>query len=119
MATTTHILLRCYRLVNSTDAFTGALSRVSGANVGKYAIQQGNLALSANYTIYFTNGILFTINPKGISVTMISTSKVSGSGYPPFSWSNIDYTISPQLVAPDAMSGALGCVAGQRWAATP
>ena len=97
----------------STDAFTGALSRVSGANVGTYAIQQGNLALSANYTIFFTNGILFTINPKGISVTMISTSKVYGSGDPPFSRSNIDYTISPQLVAPDAMSGALGRAAGQ------
>ena len=56
---------------------------------------------------------MFTINPKGISVTMISTSKVYGSGDPPFSRSNIDYTISPQLVAPDAMSGALGRAAGQ------
>jgi len=97
----------------SNDAFTGALSRASGANVGTYAILPGTLALSANYTIYFTNGILFTILPKGISVTMISTNKVYGSSDPPFNRSNIDYTISPQLVSGDAMSGALGRAAGQ------
>ena len=97
----------------STDAFTGALSRVSGQNVGTYAIQQGTLALSANYALFFTNGILFTINQKGISVTMYSQNKVYGSADPPFNRSNIDYTISPQLVSGDAMTGALGRAAGQ------
>lgn len=105
----------------STDAFTGFMTRAGAPggtpplseNVGTYAIQQGTLALSANYTIFFTNGILFTINQKGISVTMFSQNKVYGSADPPFNRSNIDYTISPQLVSGEAMTGALGRAAGQ------
>ena len=46
-----------------STAFTGALSRVTGENVGTYAITQGNLS-SANYAITFTSDVLFTIVPK-------------------------------------------------------
>ena len=35
------------------DAFTGALSRVLGQNVGNYAISQGSLDLGTNYTIIY------------------------------------------------------------------
>ncbi len=34
-----------------TDAFTGSLSRAVGENAGTYAIGQGTLALSNNYTL--------------------------------------------------------------------
>src|SRR5439155_18649234 len=34
-----------------SDAFTGALTRAAGENVGTYAIQQGTLALSGNYQL--------------------------------------------------------------------
>ncbi|MDQ0966917.1 gliding motility-associated-like protein [Flavobacterium sp. W4I14] len=37
-----------------TDAFTGALSRVAGETAGDYAIQQGTIALSSNYTVNYT-----------------------------------------------------------------
>jgi hypothetical protein len=37
----------------SSDAFTGALSRISGELVGTYAIQQGNLALNNDYILTY------------------------------------------------------------------
>ncbi len=42
------------------DAFTGALSREAGEDVGDYAILQGTLALSANYDMSY-EGNTFTI----------------------------------------------------------
>ncbi len=39
----------------SGDSFTGALSRVSGENVGLYAITQGTLTAGGNYTISFVS----------------------------------------------------------------
>src|SRR5690606_27050435 len=41
-----------------TDEFTGALTREVGENVGSYAITQGNLSISDNYTVAFTVGTL-------------------------------------------------------------
>lgn len=40
------------------DAFTGALIRAAGEGAGSYAIEQGTLALSANYTLTFVAGRL-------------------------------------------------------------
>lgn len=40
------------------DGFTGAIARAPGEDVGLYAIQQGNLALSDNYTLTFVDGQL-------------------------------------------------------------
>ena len=54
-----------------TDALTGALTRSSGEDVGTYAITQGTLAASDNYTIAFT-GASLTITPlTGVIVTII------------------------------------------------
>ena len=46
----------------SGDAFTGSLTRVPGEIVGSYAIQQGTLALSGNYTLAFI-GANLTVTP--------------------------------------------------------
>ena len=43
-----------------SDSFTGALTRTAGEDVGSYAITQGSLALSGNYTLDFT-AAAFTI----------------------------------------------------------
>jgi hypothetical protein len=108
-----------YSITNSLvppDAFVGKLSRVTGAgseNVGSYAILQGTLALTTNYTIDFASGHTFAITPLGINVTMMPESKVYGSPDPGFNRSNVDYTISPQLVGTDAISGALSRTAGE------
>lgn len=40
------------------DAFTGELNRVTGENVGRYAIQQNKLTAGSNYTLAFTGAEL-------------------------------------------------------------
>lgn len=54
----------------SGDAFTGALSRVSGENVGPHAIIQGTLALNANYILTYY-GANLTITRQTIYLTII------------------------------------------------
>jgi hypothetical protein len=102
-----------------SDQPSGQLTRDSGEAAGTYAIQQGTLVLNANYTIYFTNGVLFTINKKPISVTMANATKVYNNippnqgGDPPLNRIGVDYTIAPQLNGSDQMSGSLQRAAGE------
>jgi hypothetical protein len=56
------------------DSFAGALSRVSGENVGTYKILLGTLKLNSNYILSVTSGVLFTIVP-----TTLTISKNSGT----------------------------------------
>ena len=52
----------------SSDGFSGALTRAAGEAVGTYAIQQGTLALSTNYTCHYV-GANLTITARPITVT--------------------------------------------------
>ncbi len=63
----------------SGDSFSGALSRVAGEDVASYDITQGDLALSANYTLTFVENVKFAITKKAASVTPIANSKVYGA----------------------------------------
>jgi hypothetical protein len=56
----------------SPDAFSGALTRAAGENVGPYAIGQGTLSLSANYSINYT-GANFSILSDTTSLTFKGT----------------------------------------------
>lgn len=58
-----------------SDAFTGALVRVSGESVGSYAIQQGTLAAGANYALTYTGADL-SITPKMLTVAATGINKV-------------------------------------------
>jgi gliding motility-associated-like protein len=58
-----------------TDAFTGALSRVAGENVGTYAINQNTLALNTNYTLTYVSANL-TITKAALTITANNQSKV-------------------------------------------
>ncbi len=58
-----------------SDTFTGSLARVAGENVGTYAITQGNLALSSNYTLTYVSANLTTI-ARPITVTAVTDAKV-------------------------------------------
>ncbi len=51
-----------------TDAFTGALAREAGENVGTRAITQGTLALGTNYDLTYV-GANLTITERAITVT--------------------------------------------------
>ncbi len=90
------------------DTWTDSLSRVAGANVGEYTINQGTLGINpggANYTITYIEAIL-TITAKDLTVTAHAKSKTYGDDDPP-----LTYT-ADGLVGSDAVSGNLTRVAG-------
>src|SRR5262249_10404402 len=67
-------------LVNG-DTFSGGLTRAAGAGVGSYAIQQGTLALSNDYSLSYVGADL-TVTPKAASVTPNPAGKTYGDGDP-------------------------------------
>ena len=86
-------------------SFTGALSRVGGANVGEYAITIGDLSAGSNYAITLVPAN-FSITPKGITVTADSgQSKVFGASEPTLTY------LSSDPAAP--FTGALHRIAGE------
>ncbi|QKJ31112.1 gliding motility-associated C-terminal domain-containing protein [Mucilaginibacter mali] len=89
-----------------SDAFTGALTRDAGENVGPYAIKQGTLALSSNYVLNYT-GANLTIGTKAITVTAALKSKTYGDVDPALTYTNT------ALVGSDAFTGALTRDAGE------
>ncbi len=60
---------------------TGALTRVAGENVGTYAIQQGNVSLSANYNVTYVGADL-TVTQAAATVTADAQSKTYGGSDP-------------------------------------
>jgi hypothetical protein len=92
----------------SGDSFTGSLTRVSGENIGNYAINQGSLSAGSKYLITYA-GANFTITAKPITVTATpSQTKVYGTTDPVFA-----YTVSPSLVSGDSFTGSLTRAAGE------
>ncbi|HEX7653093.1 MAG TPA: MBG domain-containing protein, partial [Verrucomicrobiae bacterium] len=59
------------------DSFSGALTRVAGETVGDYAIGQGTLALSANYSLNYI-GANLTVDPAALTITASNISKSYG-----------------------------------------
>ncbi len=94
-------------LVNG-DLFSGALGTAADAtsNVGFYAITQGTLAASPNYTLTYVPGTL-AVTARPLTVTAEDASRVYGGANPAFT-----YTIGGDgLVNGDTLSGALATVA--------
>ncbi|WP_316828318.1 MBG domain-containing protein, partial [Pedobacter miscanthi] len=89
------------------DSFTGSLTRVVGENVGTYAVNQGTLALNANYTLTYV-GANLTIGAKTITVTAVAKSKTYGDADPA-----LTYTFAPALQTGDSFSGSLTRAAGE------
>ncbi|MGN8056233.1 MBG domain-containing protein [Pedobacter sp. 22163] len=89
------------------DSFTGSLSRAVGENTGTYAINQGTLVLSSNYSITFSSADL-TIGKKTVTVTAAAKSKIYGDADPA-----LTYTFAPALVTGDSFSGSLSRSAGE------
>jgi hypothetical protein len=88
------------------DSITGDLVRVSGENVGTFAISRGAVSAGSNYTISFTGADL-TITPKTLTVTADAKSKVYDSVDPA-----LTYTQSG-LKSGDRITGELARVAGE------
>ncbi len=102
--------------VVSGDSFTGTLSRVAGETVvgSPYAINQGTLALNANYTLTFL-GANLTITARPITVTADPKTKQYGAADPALTFS----VTSGSLVSGDSFTGALTRVAGETVAESP
>jgi len=99
-----------------SDAFTGALTRVSGESVANspYAIQQGTLALDGNYTLSYV-GANLTITARDIEVTADAKTKTYGDADPALTYS----ITSGSLAFSDAFTGALTRVSGESVANSP
>lgn len=90
------------------DNFSGALTRVSGEDVGLYQIEQGNLALSSNYNITYVPAN-FEITPKSITVVANSMqNKFYGDADP-----TLTYWLMGTLESGDSFTGALSRAAGE------
>jgi len=89
------------------DDFTGSLNRDAGSNVGSYAINRGDLALSANYNLtYF--GANLTITAKPITITPDADQiKVYGQADPILAYTNT------ALEGIDSLTGALNRADGE------
>jgi hypothetical protein len=72
------------------DNFTGSLTRVAGTGAGTYAIQQGTVALSTNYTLSYV-GANLTIN--GIAID----ASASGNPVPTGSPATLYATVTPAV----------------------
>ncbi|THU31526.1 T9SS type A sorting domain-containing protein [Niastella caeni] len=85
-----------------SDAFSGALTRNAGEDVGDYDILQGTLALNGNYNLSYVSADL-TIGQRAITVTADAKNKTYGDGDPAFTYNITEGS----LAFSDAFSGAL------------
>jgi hypothetical protein len=92
----------------NNDNFSGTLSRVSGENVGLYAIEQGTLTAGANYNLSFISSD-FNITAKDIIISADANQlKVYGESDPSFT-----YTITGTIEDGDSFTGELTREAGE------
>lgn len=95
-------------LVNG-DALSGALATVAGSasNVGSYAITQGTLASSANYTLTYVGSGL-TVAPRPLTVIADDQTRAAGLPNPA-----LTYALGGRgLVNGDTLTGVLATSAG-------
>ncbi|MFC3607738.1 MBG domain-containing protein, partial [Stutzerimonas tarimensis] len=83
------------------DTLNGTLTRAGGENVGSYVIDASGLA-NGNYLVTAHNGTL-TIDPRAITVTADSLSKIYGSSDPALTWQ----VTQGNLIGNDVLNGAL------------
>jgi len=96
-----------------SDAFSGSLTRTSGENVGAYAINQGSVALSANYIITYVSANL-TVNTRAITVTAAAKTKVYGAADPGLTYSVTSGTVKTGDTFSGSLSRAVGESIGNR-----
>ena len=87
------------------DILGGSLQRSLGENVGTYEIT--STFVHPNYAISFTSAS-FTITPKPITITIAEKSKVYGEVDPV-----LEYTISPELIPDDVLTGIVSRSVGE------
>uniref|UniRef100_UPI0039AF109A MBG domain-containing protein n=1 Tax=Myroides odoratus TaxID=256 RepID=UPI0039AF109A len=89
---------------------TGSLSRIAGESVNTYAINQGTLEASANYTLAF-NPADFTITPALLTLTAEAKTKVYGDADPALTYTVSGLKNNDQITA--ILTGNLARIAGE------
>jgi len=100
----------------AASVLTGALARAAGEDVGTYAITQGTLAASPNYTIDFT-GATLAITPAPLDVAANPQTKVYGNPDPVLTFAASGFRRGD--TAASVLSGALSRVPGETVAGGP
>jgi hypothetical protein len=95
-----------------SDSFSGSLVRITGENVGAYAIAQGTLTAGSNYTLSFV-GASLTIAPKPASITPNPATKVYGSADPVLTGTLTGF------LAVDSVTATYGRTAGETVGGSP
>jgi filamentous hemagglutinin family protein len=99
-----------FRLSDTVAVVTGVLTRDPGENVGSYAITQGTLSASPNYTIRFA-GAQFQISPASLSVAALNQARLYGDPDPILGFTTIGLVNGD--TAASALTGALARAAGE------
>jgi len=95
----------------ATHVITGQLARQAGESVGTYAINQGSLAVSANYTLVY-EGADFTISPIELVIyPQQNQAKVYGTADPVLTFTAVGLSNGDTLAM--ALRGALGRSTGE------
>jgi hypothetical protein len=93
------------------DSFAGGLTRVAGATVGTYAIQQGTLALTSNYTLSYV-GANLTITAAPLTVTAANVSRSYGVANPAFTGTLTGVQNNDNITATYSSSATINSPAG-------
>ena len=104
---------------DTSSVFSGSLVRAAGETVagGPYAISQGTLTASSNYTISFT-GASFTIDPATLDVTANALSKIYGASDPAltYNYSGLTHGDTSSVISGSLIRAAGETVAGGPYA---
>jgi hypothetical protein len=91
-------------------ALTGHLTRVAGESVGNYAIGEGTLLASKNYTLSFTGSTL-AVTPATLTITADGKTKVYGQADPALTYHSSGFQFKD--TAATVLTGAIARIAGQ------
>ena len=93
-----------------SETLSGVLGRVSGSNVGTYAITQGSVdnTSNGNYDVSFVSADL-TIDRRPISIQPNVLSKFYGDVDPALTYT----VITGNLISPDSLAGVLDRATGE------
>jgi hypothetical protein len=97
--------------IQGTDVASGSFTRLSGENVGSYAINQGSYTYGSNYTETYVSSNL-TITKRAITITANAKSKTYGDSDPVFTAQVTAGTIQGTDIASGSLSRASGETVG-------
>ena len=98
----------------ATAALTGAPTRTAGENAGTYAVGQGTLAATSNYTITTVGGSSLLITPATLTVSASAVSKTYGQADPALTVTatGLKFADTATSVLTGALSRTVGSNAG-------